>query len=132
MTVNPDEEFYNALLDCAQMGACDRWTVQAGYATGPELMENAGAAVARHVMKTFPGAAVFHVLCGPGNNGGDGYVAARILAESGIEVRLYALAPPGYSHDGSRDTSETIKAKHLARNPGDRGTPGFEQPADPT
>ncbi len=37
----------------------------------------------------------------------------------------YAFAPPGYSHDGSRDTSETIKSKHLLRNPSDKGTPGF-------
>ncbi|MFW8595612.1 sterol desaturase family protein [Cribrihabitans neustonicus] len=37
----------------------------------------------------------------------------------------YALAPPGYSHDGSRDTSAAIKAKHLARHPEEAGTPGF-------
>ena len=37
----------------------------------------------------------------------------------------YAFAPPGYSHDNSRDTSETIKEKHLARAPQDRNTPGF-------
>ncbi|WP_299201229.1 sterol desaturase family protein [uncultured Tateyamaria sp.] len=38
---------------------------------------------------------------------------------------LYAVAPPGWSHDGSRDTSAKIKAKHLARAPQDKGTPGF-------
>lgn len=38
---------------------------------------------------------------------------------------LYAVAPPGWSHDGSRDTSAKIKAKHLARTPEDKGTPGF-------
>jgi sterol desaturase/sphingolipid hydroxylase (fatty acid hydroxylase superfamily) len=38
----------------------------------------------------------------------------------------YAFAPPGYSHDGSRDTSATLKEKHLARTPSDIGTPGFE------
>lgn len=38
---------------------------------------------------------------------------------------MYAFAPPGWSHDGSRDTSETIKQKHLARHPEDSGTPGF-------
>lgn len=38
---------------------------------------------------------------------------------------LYAVAPPGWSHDGSRDTSAKIKAKHLARTPQDKGTPGF-------
>jgi len=38
---------------------------------------------------------------------------------------LYAVAPPGWSHDGSRDTSETIKAKHLDRHPEHRGQPGL-------
>ncbi len=41
------------------------------------------------------------------------------------ERAMYAVAPPGWSHDGSRDTSETIKRKHLARHPEDAGTPGF-------
>ena len=57
----------------------------------------------------------------------------RDMTQPGLTLKqraLYALAPPGYSHDGSRDTSEEIKAKHLARNPQDRGTPGFDSPAD--
>lgn len=40
---------------------------------------------------------------------------------------MYAVAPPGWSHDGSRQTSEQIKASHLSRHPEDQGTPGFEQ-----
>ncbi|MEX0318888.1 MAG: sterol desaturase family protein [Ruegeria sp.] len=48
-----------------------------------------------------------------------------------LQQRLaYAFAPPGYSHDGSRDTSDRIKAKHLVRHPEDRGTPGFKGAAD--
>ncbi len=44
----------------------------------------------------------------------------------GLRARLgYAFGPPGYSHDGSRDTTQAIKAKHLARNPQDTGTAGF-------
>ncbi|WIY26251.1 sterol desaturase family protein [Parasedimentitalea psychrophila] len=49
-------------------------------------------------------------------------------SQSGLTLRqrlAYMLAPPGYSHDGSRDTSETLKEKHLARHPEDAGTPGF-------
>jgi len=52
----------------------------------------------------------------------------RDIAQPGLTLRqrlAYAFAPPGYSHDGSRDTSEEIKTKHLARNPLDTGTPGF-------
>lgn len=52
----------------------------------------------------------------------------RDLFKPGLTFRerlLYAVAPPGWSHDGSRLTSEQIKARHLARHPEDAGSPGF-------
>lgn len=52
----------------------------------------------------------------------------RDVFQRGLTLRerfLYAFAPPGWSHDGSRDTSEKIKADHVARNPADAGSPGF-------
>jgi sterol desaturase/sphingolipid hydroxylase (fatty acid hydroxylase superfamily) len=52
----------------------------------------------------------------------------RDVTRPGLTLRerlMYAFAPPGWSHDGSRDTSAGIKARHLARNPQDAGTPGF-------
>lgn len=58
-----------------------------------ELMDRAGAAVADIAWRMAAGAPVL-ILCGPGNNGGDGYVAARLLAERGAEVRVAALAGP--------------------------------------
>ncbi|QAX28604.1 sterol desaturase family protein [Leisingera sp. NJS204] len=51
------------------------------------------------------------------------------IAQPGLNWKqrfLYAFAPPGYSHDGSRSTSAGIKADHLARHPEDAGTPGFD------
>lgn len=89
------------VLTCAQMAACDRWTVDQGYASGIELMENAGAAIADVVMQKFAHAALIHVLCGPGNNGGDGYIVARLMAERGIKVQLYALAPTKQGTDAA-------------------------------
>jgi hydroxyethylthiazole kinase-like uncharacterized protein yjeF len=74
------------------MGAADQAAIAAGT-TGAVLMERAGAAVADAVTARFSPAGTV-VLAGPGNNGGDGYVVARLLAERGWEVEVEALAPP--------------------------------------
>lgn len=80
-----------ALLSVAEMGQADALTIEGGT-PGIDLMEHAGVAVAEAVMRRWPEHPVA-VLCGPGNNGGDGFVAARRLREAGRAVRLAALAP---------------------------------------
>lgn len=57
-------------------------------------MQRAGASVAAALLRYHPGAFRVVVLCGPGNNGGDGYVAARCLAESGVRVDVFHLGDP--------------------------------------
>src|SRR5512143_1994597 len=80
------------ILTVAEMGAADRAAIAAGT-PGLELMERAGKAVADAVAARFrPQPAV--VLCGPGNNGGDGYVAARLLKARGWPVHVRALGEP--------------------------------------
>jgi NAD(P)H-hydrate repair Nnr-like enzyme with NAD(P)H-hydrate epimerase domain len=94
VTTLPRGDWPDALLTCAQMGRADAWTIGNAYASGITLMENAGAAVARLVLARFGDAARALVLCGPGNNGGDGYVAAQVLREAGMAVSLHAFGVP--------------------------------------
>ena len=77
------------LLTAAEMGEADRRTI-AGGTPGIVLMENAGRAVAEAAALLAPEGAIL-VLAGPGNNGGDGFVAARLLAEQGRAVRVMLL-----------------------------------------
>src|SRR5437016_5365337 len=79
------------LLTSAEMGEADRLTIAAGT-TGIELMENAGRAVADNVCARHPPGSRVAVATGPGNNGGDGLVAARLLRERGYLVRVLLLA----------------------------------------
>jgi ADP-dependent NAD(P)H-hydrate dehydratase / NAD(P)H-hydrate epimerase len=75
------------LLTAEEMGRADRLAVDGGV-RGATLMENAGRAVADEVARRDPDAGAVTVLCGPGNNGGDGFVAARHLKDRGYRVRL--------------------------------------------
>ena len=80
------------ILTAEAMRAAERRAIDGGT-TVEELMERAGAALAEAAYR-FAGPVPALVLCGPGNNGGDGYVAARLLAERGVKVRVAALAEP--------------------------------------
>jgi hydroxyethylthiazole kinase-like uncharacterized protein yjeF len=79
-----------ALLTADEMGRADRLAVEYGTRS-LTLMENAGRAVAREARNLLGAGRRVVVLCGPGNNGGDGFVAARYLGEGGAEVHVALL-----------------------------------------
>jgi yjeF N-terminal region len=81
------------LLTPQEMAAADAAAARSGIdAYG--LMEKAGQAVAAAALRLYPQTLRFVVLCGPGNNGGDGYVAARVLSSAGAVVETFALGNP--------------------------------------
>jgi len=91
------------ILTPLEMAEADRRTIVAGT-PGVELMERAGRAVAEHAAAIAPPGGRVAVLCGPGNNGGDGFVAARLLRERGHEVEL-ALLGAGKALKGDAATA---------------------------
>lgn len=99
------------LLTAAQMRAIEQAAIASGEVTGLELMERAGQGVVDAILEwrpelaTAPHRAV--VLCGPGNNGGDGFVVARLLKQRGWEVEVYlygdeAKLPPDAGENARR------------------------------
>src|ERR1700729_2837091 len=79
------------ILTAEEMGATDRRTVEEFGVPLGELMEAAGRAVAAFCLRRYPSAMRVTVLCGKGNNGGDGFVAARALVDAGRTVHVVLL-----------------------------------------
>jgi NAD(P)H-hydrate epimerase len=94
------------ILTAEEMGAADRRSVEAGVPVA-QLMDNAGAAVARFVLRRFAGDGLVVVLAGKGNNGGDGMVAAQHLALTGRPVRVALL---GLASDVKGDAARALDA----------------------
>ncbi len=92
------------VLTAAEMRAADAAAIDGLGLPGMALMESAGAAVAREIETRYPAAQRVAILCGPGNNGGDGYVVAR---------RLLARSPAVFALPG-RTTKESDATRHRA------------------
>lgn len=83
------------IVSASEMRAIDRTTTERFGVPSLTLMENAGTAVSDFVLSDYPGAERIGVICGKGNNGGDGFVAVRKLADAGRAVRVLLLCDPG-------------------------------------
>src|SRR6266849_3889808 len=82
------------IVTSGEMREIDRVSSEQFGVTSLTLMQNAGSAAAEFALSSYPSAKTFGLICGKGNNGGDGFVVARKLHEAGREVRLLLLADP--------------------------------------
>jgi ADP-dependent NAD(P)H-hydrate dehydratase / NAD(P)H-hydrate epimerase len=104
------------LLTPHEMAECDRLAIACGV-PGIDLMEKAGCAVA-DVVARFPVGTPVLVVAGPGNNGGDGFIAARVLAERGYSVRVLLLG------DAAGLRGDAAEAVRRWARPVERAMPG--------
>jgi NAD(P)H-hydrate epimerase len=107
------------LLDAAQMRETDAWAIETREVPPLQLMERAGEGLA-HVVDRHGPAGRVAVVCGKGNNGGDGLVAARLLRQGGRDVEVLCVWAP--------ETLQGDAAEMLRRLPGPRPVP-FEAAA---
>ena len=116
------------LPDAEAMRATDRWAIDEQGVPSLELMERAGAAVARTVERLTPDGP-FTVVCGKGNNGGDGLVVARLLREAGHEVAVVCRWPTRPSCKGTRGEPRTAAGRGPLRLDGSAWAQGQDAPA---
>lgn len=105
-------------LDCNYAGVFIIWDKMFGTFVPEQESEAVDYGLVRNLGTFNPIRVAFHEWVGIFHD----------VTQKGLTMRerlAYAFAPPGYSHDGSRETSEQIKANHLKRHPEDAGTPGF-------
>lgn len=106
------------LLTAAQMRAIEAAAIESGQVTGLELMERAGQGVVEAIFEEWPAFRATPqravVLCGPGNNGGDGFVVARLLNERGWEVRVLAAAVENLPPDAGTNAKRWLQVGSVA------------------
>ncbi len=106
------EPWLSPLYDADGMRAVDRWAIEEIGTPSLDLMESAGRAVAEAVGELAPEGPV-RVVCGKGNNGGDGLVAARYLAEAGFEVEALLLWSAEELSGDAAANLERFAAEHV-------------------
>ncbi len=118
------------LPDAETMRSIDRWAIDEQGVASLELMERAGAGVAAAVERVAPDGAVA-VVCGKGNNGGDGFVVARLLRDAGREVRVVLTSPPEEIRGDALANLERLPGEGPVRLDGSSWQDGGETKGEP-
>ena len=108
------------ILTAEAMRAAEQAAIDSGTSV-EQLMERAGAALALATLR-YAGKSPVLVLAGPGNNGGDGYVAARHLAKRGVDVRVAAIGEP--RSDAAQAGAGAVAGRGRSARAGHRGGAG--------
>src|SRR3954452_16022921 len=107
------EDWLDPCLDAEEMRATDTWAIKEQGVPSLDLMETAGRAVAEAAAQAATSSRAA-IVCGKGNNGGDGLVAARALRETGLEGDALLLGPPDELSDDARANVDRFDgARHL-------------------
>jgi len=119
-------------ITSAEMRALEQAAMGTGAVTGLQLMERAGQGVAEAILETWPefarAPARGLVLCGPGNNGGDGFVVARLLKQRGWEIDLFMLGDPERLPPDARENCEAWRAMGDVKSIHDAQFDGWPEP----
>lgn len=124
------------VVTAAQMQTLDRRTIQEAKVPGTTLMERAGIGVVTHLMQAWgpPKGKKVVILCGKGNNGGDGLVVARLMAKKGAKLKIALMAPLNeLSPDAKimyRRLSKVIRPSLFTVNPSEESLRSLTQDAD--
>jgi NAD(P)H-hydrate epimerase len=109
-------DWLEPLPGAEQMRAIDRWAIEERAIPSLDLMERAGAGLALLADRTVPRGPVA-IVCGKGNNGGDGFVAARLLYELGRTVRVLRLAEPQEYRGDAAENLRRLEGHHELFSP---------------
>src|SRR3954454_16631568 len=95
------------LLEAGEMREVDRWAIGERKVAVDELMERAGEGLAAVVARRAPAGRIV-IVCGKGNNGGDGIVAARLLRQAGRDVEVLVVWPPEWLGEDAQAQLEKL------------------------
>jgi len=110
----------NKLYRADQVRAMDQYAIKQLGVSGTVLMERAGESAFALVQKRWPQARSVAVVCGTGNNGGDGYVLARLAASAGLDVRLLTVGDSNSLHGDALAASQRVYSTDLTAVPFDK------------